>query len=208
MTSEAAKGASAPVPRKERGEAVAVSRKKSPLQKPQAVTEEAQGTGGESGPVPAPVAQGEAKRGEDLNPAGAPSIPARTATSSFLHIADREVVANAAATLPRGTLLRARLTRELDPARGPGVFGVVAEDVVRNGVVMVEKGSVLDCRALAILNERVSISCDGVKASETRLSFTAIGLGEGDRPGLRAIDGVVPSGTPFVVCVTASAILE
>ena len=170
--------------------------------------EEAKGALGDAGPVSAPAALEEVKRGEDLDRAGAPPIPARAARSSFLHIADREVVANASATLPRGTLLRARLTRELDPARGPGVSGVVAEDLVREGVVLVEKGSVLDCRALAIANERVSISCDGVKASELRLSFTAIGLGEGDRPGLRAIDGVVPSGTPFVVCVTASAILE
>ena len=128
--------------------------------------------------------------------------------SALVSFADRGTVANARETLPRGTLMRARLTAELDPRRGGIVQAITTEHLLRDGSVLIPQGSLLSCRAGSVLGDRIAVSCDGVSSSGRSWSFRAIGLGMDDRAGIRLVDGPVASGTPFVVCVTESAMLE
>ena len=136
-----------------------------------------------------------------------PRVPA-TSRSALLGFADRGTVASAKETLPRGTLLRARLTAELDPWRRREVQAATSEDLLRDGAVLIPRGSLLSCRAGGVTGDRIAVSCDGASSGARSWSFKAIALSTDDRVGIRVVDGPVASGTSFVVCVTESAFLE
>lgn len=134
--------------------------------------------------------------------------PAQGKRSALLRFADRGTVANAAETLARGTLIRVKLATQVDATQGGPAEAVVTEDVLSNGSVLVPSGSVVRCRAGGLLAGRLGLSCDSMRAGERAWSFSAIALGEGERAGLQVVEGTIQSGTPFVVFVTASAVLE
>lgn len=119
--------------------------------------------------------------------------------------ADGRGIARTSSTLPRGTLIPAKLVRGLDPAWPGASEAVVTEDVVSGGVLVVPKGSAIACGSRASQDGRVPVSCDGIKTADRAFSFSGLAVGEGQRVGLRLIDGGVPAGTPFVVYVNASA---
>lgn len=162
--------------------------------------------------VEAPASEASAAAKEEAadpppDPEAAPE-PRLATHGALLRFADRDMVANAAGTLPRGTLLRARLTVDLEASRGGPVEVALTEDVVSGGKVVVTRGSLVTCRAGSAENGRLSLACDAVKAGDRSLAFSAIALGDGDRTGLRLVEGKVPAGTNFAVYVTAPAVLE
>jgi serine/threonine-protein kinase len=106
-------------------------------------------------------------------------------------------------TLPRGTLVRAKLVAPVDAARPGTVEAVVAENVISGGVVLVPAGSVLACNSRASKEGRVPVSCDSIRAADRRWSFSGLAVGEGQHVGLRVVDTVVPAGSSFVVYVDA-----
>jgi len=109
-------------------------------------------------------------------------------------------------TLPRGTLIHATLSKDID-AQVPGpAEALVAEDVMKGSRLLVPRGSGLLCNSRRAEAGRVGISCNGIKTTSAIFSFTGIGVGEGGNVGLRAVDGAVVSGTSFVVYVSAVAV--
>jgi hypothetical protein len=129
------------------------------------------------------------------------------AQGALLNFADRGIVANATATLPRGTVLRVRLDNSITAAPGEQVEAPVIEDVAA-GSVVVPRGARVACRTGSMLNGRLSLSCDSARVGQRVWTFSALALGERDRTGLRIEDGGVAAGTTFAVSVTASAMLE
>jgi hypothetical protein len=123
-------------------------------------------------------------------------------------VADRGTVSSAASTLPRGTVMRVRLSRPLVPERGATVEAALTEAASVGGNVVVPRGAVVTCHIGTVVGERVNVACESAAAGERAWSFSALALGDGDRAGLRLVDGVVPSSTSFSVAVTASAMLE
>ncbi len=128
--------------------------------------------------------------------------------SAHVGFADRGTVANAAETLPRGTFVRVKLPGALDARPGSPVEALVTEDVLNDGSILVPRGSVVRCRTGGVAIDRVALSCDSLKAGARSWTFSALALGDGDRPGLRVDEGSVAQGTEFVVFVTESAVLE
>ncbi len=144
-------------------------------------------------------------------PAKAPEAAPRGNTGShgaLQNVADRGIVASATSTLPRGTIMRVRLSHPLFPERGAKVDAVLTENAYVGGNVVVPLGATVTCHVGSVAEERVHVGCEAAAAGERAWSFSALGLGDGDRAGLRLLDGVVPSGTTFAVAVTASAMLE
>jgi hypothetical protein len=137
-----------------------------------------------------------------------PAAPRGTKGSAHVGFADRGTVANAAETLPRGTLVRAKLSGRLDARPGNPIEAVVTEDVLSEGSILVPRGSLVRCRTGGVASERIGLSCDSLRAGARSWAFSALALGDGDRPGLRVEEGSVAPGTEFVVFVTASAVLE
>ena len=137
-----------------------------------------------------------------------PPAPRSATHGALIRFADRGIVANAAATLPRGTILRVRLGSAVRGTAGSTVEAMLTEDIVSKGSVVVPKGSVVVCWTGSSENGRLALACDGARDGERSLVFSAIALGDGDRSGLRLVEGVVPAGTSFTVYVTASAVLE
>jgi serine/threonine-protein kinase len=122
--------------------------------------------------------------------------------------ADRPSVESAGATLMRGTLVPARLTRPVDASSPGQAEAVVTEDVVNDGALAVPKGSTVVCSSRRSTDGRVPLSCDTIRTADGLLSFQGVAVGDGQRLGLRALDGEVAAGTSFVVYVNASAALR
>ena len=129
----------------------------------------------------------------------------RIATTAF---ADRPSVESASATLVRGTLVPARLTRSIDLALPGQAEAVVSEDVISDGVLIVPKGSTVVCFSRRFTDGRVPLSCDTIRTEAGQLSFQGVAVGNGQRLGLRALDNEVAAGTAFVVYVNAPAALR
>ena len=132
----------------------------------------------------------------------------RGVRSSVTEFADWRTVGSASSTLARGTVIPARLLKAIDPNVPGPVAAEVAEDVVKEGVVLVRKGTAIACTSRASNEGRVAVSCDGVGAADRLLPFSGLAVGDGHQVGLRVFDGEVSSGTPFVVYVNASAALR
>jgi len=108
-------------------------------------------------------------------------------------------------TLARGTLIPARLTVPLDAlATGPAA-AVVTEAVPAEGGD-VPAGSAIRCVSRVAREGRVGIICDAINGDDRTWSFSGFGIGEGSRAGLTVVDRRVPSGTPFVVYVSAAGL--
>ncbi len=122
--------------------------------------------------------------------------------------ADRPSVGSAGATLVRGTLVPARLTRPVGGASPGDAEAVVTEDVFSDGALVVPKGSTVLCSSRRSADGRVPLSCDTIRAGAGELSFQGVAVGDGHRLGLRALDDEVAAGTAFVVYVNASAALR
>jgi serine/threonine-protein kinase len=122
--------------------------------------------------------------------------------------ADRPSVGATSATLPRGTLVSARLTRSIDVVLPGPVEAVVTEDVVANGALMVSKGSTIVCTSRRSSDGRVPLSCDTIRTVDRQLIFQGVAVGEGQHLGLRALDNEIAAGTAFVVYVNASAAIQ
>ncbi len=140
--------------------------------------------------------------------AGAGSTKAATARGPLEPPASAPGPAQHRATLPRGTLVAARLTRALDAAAPGPVDAVVTEDLSAAGGVVVPKGSIISCRSRASANGRVPLSCQTIKTSSGIVSFTGMAVGEGQHVGLRVLDTEVAAGTSFVVYVSASDVVR
>ena len=136
------------------------------------------------------------------------AVPPPPARSAPVRFADRAVVADAAGTLPRGTLLQVALSAGLDADRAVEAEAVVREDLMSEEAVLVPRGTLVSCRVSGVTNGRLGLSCDGARAGARTWSFSGIALGRDNRSGLVVVDGALPSGTPFLVAVTASALLE
>ena len=114
--------------------------------------------------------------------------------------------ARPSATLERGTLIHATLARAIDAQMPGSAEAVVSEDVRKGDRLLVPRGSGMVCYARRGEEGRVGLSCDEIKTGSGEFSFTGIGVGEGGHVGLRPVDGVVESGTDFVVYVSAAAV--
>lgn len=125
--------------------------------------------------------------------------------SSFADFADRTTVASARATLPRGTLVAARLLKALTPRGAGRAEAVVTEDIAADGVVLVPKGATLSCSTRPAADGRVPLACDTISTQERVLAFSGVAVGEGQHVGLRLRDEEIAAGTPFVVYVSAPA---
>lgn len=101
-----------------------------------------------------------------------------------------------------------RLSEWVGTARGGQAEAVLTEDAVNAGSVVAPRGGVVSCRASGVVNGRLNLTCETLKAGERGWTFSGLALGDGDRAGLRVVDGGVASGTLFVVAVTESAMLE
>ncbi|BDG08643.1 hypothetical protein AMPC_17560 [Anaeromyxobacter paludicola] len=135
-----------------------------------------------------------------------PPPPERTPQRSRpAEFADRPSVGSARATLPRGTLVPARLVSSLDATHPGQASAEVAEEVVAEGMPAVPKGSTLACTARLPRDGRVPLTCDRITAGDRELTFSGVAVGEGQRVGLRAVDNEVAAGTSFVVYVNAPA---
>ena len=134
--------------------------------------------------------------------------PSRLPTSISAGFLDRPSVASESETLPRGTLIRAKLVHPIDPLSPGVVQAVVTEDVAKEGVVVVPTGSAIGCSSRASKDDRVGLSCESIKTTDRMLLFSGLAVGEGHHVGLRVLDGEVPTGTAFVVYVSASAVLR
>jgi eukaryotic-like serine/threonine-protein kinase len=106
-------------------------------------------------------------------------------------------------TLPRGTLVRARLAAPVDPAKAAVVEAVVAENVMSAAGVLVPAGSTLVCSSRVSKDGRVPVSCDAIRTANRSWSFSGLAVGEGQHFGLRVVDTAVPAGSSFVVYVDA-----
>jgi eukaryotic-like serine/threonine-protein kinase len=106
-------------------------------------------------------------------------------------------------TLPRGTLVRAKLAASLDPTQAGSVEAVVAENVTTAAGVLVPAGSTLVCSSRVSKDGRVPLSCDTIRTANRAWSFSGLAVGEGQHYGLRVVDNAVPAGSPFVVYVDA-----
>ncbi len=132
---------------------------------------------------------------------GAASKGQDDAKSSATHLAERASVASA--TLPRGTLIRAKLVAALDAMRAGAVEAVVEENVMSGGAVVVPAGGAIICSSQIGKDGRVPVSCDSIKTADRAWSFSGLAVGEGQHVGLRVLDTVVPAGSSFVVYVDA-----
>jgi tRNA A-37 threonylcarbamoyl transferase component Bud32 len=156
------------------------------------------------------------KKGKPSIPAATPEAPAageeqgRTTgprPGPLLQPADRDLVNNASATLPRGMVMRVRLAAAIIAAPGEAVEALVVEDAGTESAG-VPKGAVVSCRTGSLSAGRLALFCERAKAGDRVWTFSALALGDGDRTGLRVEGGAVPAGTRFSVAVTASAVLE
>ena len=117
---------------------------------------------------------------------GAASKGQDDAKSSATHLAERASVASA--TLPRGTLIRAKLVAALDAMRAGAVEAVVAENVMSGGAVVVPAGGTIICSSQISKDGRVPVSCDSIKTADRAWSFSGLAVGEGQHVGLRVLD--------------------
>jgi len=139
-------------------------------------------------------------------PPGRREHPTVRTTSALF--ADRATVGSPRATLPRGTLVPAKLVRALAGPNPGRAEAVVTEEVAADGVVLVPKGSTVSCSARPPAGGRVPLSCDAINTSDRVLTFSGVAVGEGQRVGLRLLDEEIAAGTPFVVYVSAPAALR
>lgn len=107
--------------------------------------------------------------------------------------------------LPRGTLLPAKVVSAVEAARPARVEAVTTDDVTV-GTAIIAKGSAVECRSRSVEGERLPLICSSARSGDRQWAFSGIGVGEGERVGLRIIDsGTVRAGTPFVVYVRGPA---
>jgi len=111
------------------------------------------------------------------------------------------------ATLPRGTVLRARLLSDAALSRRGLVEGIITEEATAGNTV-VPKGATVTCHTGSVTGGRIELLCNEAKSHEQTWAFNAVAVGEDDRSGLHMVDGRVASGTRFAVYVTTSAVVE
>jgi serine/threonine-protein kinase len=111
------------------------------------------------------------------------------------------------ATLPRGSVLHARLLNDAALSRRGLVEGIITEEATAGNTV-VPKGATVTCHTGSVTGGRIELLCNEAKSGEQTWEFNAVAVGEDDRTGLHLVDGRVPSGTRFAVYVTTSAVVE
>lgn len=100
---------------------------------------------------------------------------------------------SAAARLPKGASIAARLASAADGAQPSPVTATVAADLLIDGAVVVPRGTTIVCMTTPLSAARVGLACDTLNLRAGALAIDAIALGSDKRVGL-PLPRVLPSG--------------
>jgi serine/threonine-protein kinase len=141
-------------------------------------------------PAATPTPKAKAPRRAAAPPPESPPAPRRRSldSSSAVPFADAAATAtssSAASTLPKGTLIPARLSTPAD-ANNPGpVTATVTKDIVVGAATVVPSGTTLVCAATGTTGQnRIAITCDGIQLAGRTVPFSGTALGADQLRGI------------------------